>query len=75
MTVSRVLENGKAVRFQQDSDVVNIHTKAVANATKTYTITYEGVPADGLIISTNKFGHRTFLAITGPTVRITGYPA
>jgi aminopeptidase N len=66
MTIGRVLENGKAVRFQQDSDVVNIHTKAVANAIKTYTITYEGVPADGLIISTNKFGHRTFFGDNWP---------
>ncbi|MES2376971.1 MAG: M1 family metallopeptidase [Bacteroidota bacterium] len=66
MNVSRVLENGKAVRFQQDSDVVNINTKALVNTTKTYTITYEGVPADGLIISTNKFGHRTFFGDNWP---------
>jgi aminopeptidase N len=67
MTVSRVLENGKAIRFQQDSDVVNIYTKASEGATKTYTIIYEGIPADGLIISTNKFGHRTFFGDNWPT--------
>jgi aminopeptidase N len=66
MAVNRVLENGRAVRFQQDSDVVNIYTKAIANATRTYTITYEGIPADGLIISTNKFGHRTFFGDNWP---------
>jgi aminopeptidase N len=66
MTVSRVSEGGRPVRFQQDSDVVNIYTKAVANTTRTYTITYEGVPADGLIISTNKFGHRTFFGDNWP---------
>jgi aminopeptidase N len=66
MTVTRVLENGRRVRFQQDSDVVNIYTKAIENSTKTYTIAYEGVPADGLIISTNKFGHRTFFGDNWP---------
>ena len=32
----------------------------------TYTIVYHGIPADGLIISTNKFGHRTFFGDNWP---------
>lgn len=32
----------------------------------TYTIRYEGIPIDGLIISTNKFGHRTFFGDNWP---------
>ncbi|MDB5002842.1 MAG: family peptidase [Mucilaginibacter sp.] len=66
MTVSRVLENGRSVKFQQDSDVVNIYTKAIQSTTKIYSVIYEGVPADGLIISTNKFGHRTFFGDNWP---------
>ncbi|MCC8424545.1 M1 family metallopeptidase [Mucilaginibacter sp. UR6-11] len=66
MVVTRVLENGKQVRFHQDSDAVNILTRAVQHATKTYTIIYGGIPADGLIISTNKFGHRTFFGDNWP---------
>ena len=31
-----------------------------------YLITYSGIPADGLIISTNKFGHRTFFGDNWP---------
>ncbi|MFD2144178.1 hypothetical protein [Mucilaginibacter antarcticus] len=74
MTVSGVLENGRSVRYQQNDDAITIYTKATANTLKTYTITYQGIPSDGLIISKNKFGKRTFLAITGQTARITGYP-
>ncbi|WP_214073590.1 M1 family metallopeptidase [Mucilaginibacter sp. dw_454] len=66
MTVNRVLENGNAVHFQQDSDAINISTKARENTQKTYTIYYEGIPADGLIISTNKFGKRTFFGDNWP---------
>jgi len=66
MTVNRVLENGKTVRFRQDSDAVNISTTAKQNSQKTYTIYYEGIPADGLIISTNKYGNRTFFGDNWP---------
>jgi len=66
MTVSRVLENGKPVRFQQDTDAINISTTAKESTQKTYSIYYEGIPADGLIISTNKFGRRTFFGDNWP---------
>lgn len=33
---------------------------------RTYTIEYQGVPADGLIISSNKFGDRTFFGDNWP---------
>jgi aminopeptidase N len=66
MLVSRVLENGRSVRFSQDDDAIVIYTKALQNTSKTYTITYEGIPADGLIISKNKFGKRTFFGDNWP---------
>jgi aminopeptidase N len=66
MLVSRVSENGKTIRFKQDSDAVNIYTTGALNTTHTYSIIYEGIPADGLIISTNKFGHRTFFGDNWP---------
>lgn len=66
MTVSHVFENGKAVRFKQDSDAVNIYTSAKINSRRTYSVYYEGIPADGLIISTNKFGKRTFFGDNWP---------
>jgi aminopeptidase N len=33
---------------------------------QTFIISYKGIPADGLIISKNKFGHRTFFADNWP---------
>jgi aminopeptidase N len=66
MLVSSVTENGRSLSFTQDSDVVNIISSPKTNTTHTYTINYQGVPADGLIISTNKFGHRTFFGDNWP---------
>ncbi len=66
MLISAVLENGKSVSFKQDSDVVNIYTHAIKNQQRTFSVIYQGIPADGLIISTNKFGHRTFFGDNWP---------
>lgn len=37
-----------------------------AGTEKTFTIRYKGIPSDGLIIGTNKFGHRTFFGDNWP---------
>lgn len=66
MLVSSITENGKRLDYSQDADVININTSAKKNSTHTYTINYQGIPADGLIISTNKFGHRTFFGDNWP---------
>jgi aminopeptidase N len=66
MLVSTVIEDGKNIRFAQDSDLINIYSPARSQSTHTYTINYEGIPADGLIISTNKFGNRTFFGDNWP---------
>ena len=67
MVVSSVVENGKTLTFSQDTGAVNISSSAKEGSTHSYTITYQGIPADGLIISTNKFGHRTFFGDNWPT--------
>jgi aminopeptidase N len=66
MLVSSVTENGTNPQFQQDKDAVNVTTSAKAGSEHSYVITYTGVPVDGLIISTNKFGHRTFFGDNWP---------
>jgi aminopeptidase N len=66
MQVSAVTEGDKNISFTQDSDVVNINTHAINNTLHSYTIIYQGIPADGLIISTNKFSHRTFFGDNWP---------
>ena len=66
MLVSAVTENGKKLKFVQDSDAVKIYAGAKLNSIHSYKLSYAGVPADGLIISTNKFGHRTFFGDNWP---------
>ena len=66
MLISSVSEDGKALKFLQDSDVVHILSPAKSNTEHTYTINYSGIPADGLIISTNRHGHRTFFGDNWP---------
>lgn len=66
MTVSSITENGKNLKFEQDSGAVKIYTTVVAPSRHSYVINYEGIPADGLIISTNNFGHRTFFGDNWP---------
>jgi aminopeptidase N len=66
MLVSSVTENGANIPFQQDIDAVNITTSAKEGSAHSYTVNYSGVPVDGLIISTNKFGHRTFFGDNWP---------
>jgi aminopeptidase N len=49
-----------------DSVVIALTQAAKVNDSATYTITYAGIPGDGLIISRNKFGQRTFFADNWP---------
>ncbi|WP_183568701.1 M1 family metallopeptidase [Mucilaginibacter sp. SP1R1] len=66
MLVSAITENGKKLRFVQDSDAVKIYASAKLGSIHQYKINYAGVPADGLIISTNNYGHRTFFGDNWP---------
>jgi aminopeptidase N len=56
MTVLSVSEDRRPVTFTQDSTHLILQTGGVAGSQHSYTIRYEGIPADGLIISNNKFG-------------------
>src|SRR6201996_3437898 len=66
MLVSSVTENGANLQFQQDNDALSITEAAKAGSEHTYSITYSGVPVDGLIISTNEYNHRTFFGDNWP---------
>ena len=68
MIVSNVTEKGVQLKFQQYDDHITIKTPvhSAGRRTFTYIITYQGIPADGLIISRNKFGHRTFFGDNWP---------
>ena len=66
MTVSSVTEKDKTIPYTQDSARLLFHTAGRSGEQHTYTIIYEGIPADGLIISNNKFGHRGFFGDNWP---------
>ncbi len=66
MLVSRVADEGKEVSFIQDAQQIVINAPVKTGKIHTFVITYEGVPADGLIISLNEFGHRTFFSDNWP---------
>jgi len=66
MVVSSVTEDGKNIKFAQESEKLTIDANAKANTEHSYTINYQGIPSDGLIISKNKAGHRTFFGDNWP---------
>ena len=66
MTVTGVTKNGMKETFTQDDQHLIIEDKGKPGEVSVYSIAYEGVPADGLIISNNKYGARTFFGDNWP---------
>jgi aminopeptidase N len=66
MTVTAIRENDNKTHFSQQEETLHIDASAMPGETHWYAIDYEGVPADGLIIAKNKYGHRTFFADNWP---------
>jgi aminopeptidase N len=68
MTVSSVTQQKKLLKFNQNNDRLSITLSSPAKAGEeiTIVINYSGTPADGLVISTNKFGDRTFFGDNWP---------
>jgi aminopeptidase N len=56
----------KSWRQENDKILVALDTQLMPGEMHTYQITYSGIPADGLIISKNKWGDRTFFADNWP---------
>lgn len=66
METAGVFENGLPVNFSHQNNKLSISTHAKAGEIKTYDIQYSGIPKDGLIISENRYGDRTFFADNWP---------
>ncbi|MEZ5071109.1 MAG: M1 family metallopeptidase [Bacteroidales bacterium] len=66
MRILDLKEDDGECSYEHIQDEIRIQTRARVGEIKTYTIVYEGIPSDGLIISTNKFGDRTFFADNWP---------
>lgn len=68
MTVEEVRLNDKSVKWTHENNRIIIEPGLIKEVgeSSAITIRYYGVPADGLIISTNKYGDRTFFADNWP---------
>lgn len=66
MQVSGITLNDQAVTFTHEADQLHISSNAKTGDTLQYKIQYEGIPADGLIIDKNKYGHRSFFGDNWP---------
>ena len=66
MTVRSVKKNGQEISFSQDSEHLIINDPARKNNEAVYKISYEGIPADGLIISNTKYSQRSFFGDNWP---------
>ena len=66
MTVSKVQESGKNLGFDHSENTLTINKNVSRGSTLTFTIDYQGIPANGLVISKNKYGDRTFFGDNWP---------
>ena len=68
MTVTAVTREGQGIAFMHENDILRLTLAETPEAgeQRTYTITYQGTPRDGLFISTNKYGERTFFGDNWP---------
>ncbi|MFQ5742184.1 MAG: M1 family metallopeptidase [Acidobacteriota bacterium] len=68
MTVISVGRNDTSLDYshQHDRLIVHMVSPSGTDERRTYAITYRGIPADGLIISENKYGERTFFGDNWP---------
>lgn len=66
MRALEVKENGQSLHYTHVNDLLQINSPFGAGEEKTISIRYKGIPADGLIISKNKYGRRTFFSDNWP---------
>ena len=68
MQVLSVQENGQPLSYIHQNNKLRIQLSTVAKAgdTKTFTVQYKGIPADGLIIGKSIFNKRTFFGDNWP---------
>lgn len=67
MSVSSILEENNQIAFTQGNHKLKFDIDLTkSDDIRTYKITYHGIPSDGLIISKNKYGDRTFFGDNWP---------
>ena len=75
MQVDSVYQNNIAVAFSQKNNKLTIEAKHVfPSLPYTYKIIYSGIPKDGLLISKNSYGDRTFYGDNWPNKAHNWFP-
>ncbi|MBS1653747.1 MAG: M1 family peptidase [Bacteroidetes bacterium] len=59
-------DKSNSLSYSQSGDKLLIRWDIALSDTVTFVVDYKGIPADGLIISKNKYGHRTFFGDNWP---------
>jgi aminopeptidase N len=66
MLVDRISDGPAQLTFRHENNRIRIAIPDTVQETFTFAVAYSGVPADGLVISNNKFGERTFFGDNWP---------
>ena len=68
MVVQKIMEEENEIEFRQEGKKLyfSLTNLAQIGDIRTFSIEYQGVPEDGLVISKNKFGDRTFFGDNWP---------
>jgi aminopeptidase N len=67
MEVMQLQDGSTPIHFTHQNNKLTLYPKDIrANETRTFHIFYKGIPADGLIISENKYKDRTFFGDNWP---------
>jgi len=68
MVVLGVARGGEDIQHRHEGDrlFISLSTPSRAEEERTFTVTYQGIPGDGLIIGTNRYGDRTFFGDNWP---------
>lgn len=62
MKVVQVHAGGQPITYSHEGEKLILQAAAQQGQTVTYTVLFQGIPEDGLVISKNKYGDRTFFA-------------
>lgn len=68
MEVTEVLEGTSPAHYSYADNKINIVPTTSEGTTQTYTVKYHGVPERGLVISSTKFGNRSFFGDNWPNL-------
>ena len=68
MEISEVLEDSAKANFSFEGNKIKIIPSKSASKKRVYTVKYQGIPERGLVISTTKFGERSFFGDNWPNL-------